>query len=418
MVNLFKFTPALAVTVFKWMLNISILAYIVVLSLLFSGSGSGVEIDLGLFSIKSHTPSKPFLSLIFLVFLRYLISLEIKNAILVLVSLLFSLGAAEVALRIADIPVAREPELIQWRQPSKELGWELIPNLNGRGFLGSTIQINSHGLRGNELARDKAKDVYRILGLGDSFTFGYGLNHEETYLFKLGALLNGNEMSVEVINAGVIGYSLYQSLEYLKLKGIHYAPDLIIFFYYIDDLTGITSQFDVARVYAELLKSENKGRNYASLSYLYNLIKNSIVLIDVRFRSRTEAGWLKSIDKRQAFLQDRMQEYAIDDNQLNLLREQLIELKSESQKIGADLLIVSIPDAAQIGNPDMQKPYKTLSKVCTELRIFFLDITDVFEQQTTLESFYLFPMDAHTSARGNAIIASAVHKYIVDEILK
>lgn len=402
--------------VLKWLINVAILIYMLILCALFLGNGSGFKLDLGLFSIKAHSPAKPLIIFAMLSFLRLLLSLEIKNAILLIVSLIFSLFMSEAALRLIDARLAREPELQQWRQPSPTLGWELIPDLEGKGHMGSNIRINSHGLRDVEHSWDKPQDTYRILGLGDSFTFGYGINLEHSYLKQLESLFKDNGKSVEVINAGVIGYNFYQSLTYLKQKGINYHPDLIIFFYYIDDLTGISSKDEAMRVSNELVQDREKPHSILSTSYLYNFVTNSISLIDVKFRSRTGADWIKSIEDREAYLRDRMATYKIDESQLKLLRGLLAELKQLSNQIGADLLIVAIPDAAQIGIPEMQTPYILLQRECENIRVPFLDIISIFEKQPDLKSLYLFPMDAHTNPRGNSIIAEKLYDFVVDQM--
>jgi len=44
---------------------------------------------------------------------------------------------------------------------------------------------NSVGFRDGEHAQEKADGVFRILGLGDSFTYGVAAKLEETYLYLL-----------------------------------------------------------------------------------------------------------------------------------------------------------------------------------------------------------------------------------------
>src|SRR5262249_11129127 len=51
-------------------------------------------------------------------------------------------------------------------------------------------RINSHGLRDDEIRLPKPPHVFRILLLGDSFTFGVGVELHETFTKQLGALLN------------------------------------------------------------------------------------------------------------------------------------------------------------------------------------------------------------------------------------
>lgn len=72
--------------------------------------------------------------------------------------------------------------------------------------------INELGFRGPRLSREPAEGVVRIAALGDSSTFGMGVKANETYIAQLGELLADAPRPVEVINGGVIGYTLRQGI--------------------------------------------------------------------------------------------------------------------------------------------------------------------------------------------------------------
>lgn len=80
----------------------------------------------------------------------------------------------------------------------------------------------------------KSANTYRIITVGDSFTFGGDLPREKNYPETLERMLNqknlcpGND-TIEVINLGVYGYDLNYSLERFKKRGMKYNPDLVIF---------------------------------------------------------------------------------------------------------------------------------------------------------------------------------------------
>lgn len=109
------------------------------------------------------------------------------------------------------------------------------PNLNKDIYLNSlnktiTIKTVSHGLKGigfrdniDELKADK-----RILILGDSFIFGYGVSNNYTIAHYLGEILKKNKFDVDVINGGVTGYSSKLELTYYKRFGRKLNPDIII----------------------------------------------------------------------------------------------------------------------------------------------------------------------------------------------
>ncbi|MFH1062615.1 MAG: SGNH/GDSL hydrolase family protein [Candidatus Omnitrophota bacterium] len=115
------------------------------------------------------------------------------------------------------------------------LSYELIPNAATEdGF----FKINSHGIRDREYAIPKPKNVYRIIILGDSVTFGTEYPIELTYPKLLEKKLNsnlGSEVKFEVLNAGVCAYNVIQKFILLKNKLLDYQPDLVIFQFIKDD---------------------------------------------------------------------------------------------------------------------------------------------------------------------------------------
>src|SRR5207344_2701442 len=83
------------------------------------------------------------------------------------------------------------------------------------------------GLRGPEVTAKRPGEL-RILALGDSFTYGYGVQDAETYPAVLEALLRERGHDVSVLNAGVPGYSTDQSYAYFLGAGLDLEPDVVI----------------------------------------------------------------------------------------------------------------------------------------------------------------------------------------------
>jgi hypothetical protein len=70
------------------------------------------------------------------------------------------------------------------------------------------FQINAQGMRADrDFAREKPPGLLRIVSLGDSFTVGYEVAAEESFSSVLEAELRKAGLQVEVMNAGVSGYS-------------------------------------------------------------------------------------------------------------------------------------------------------------------------------------------------------------------
>jgi len=120
-------------------------------------------------------------------------------------------------------------------QIDEDLFWALSPNLDIL-FEGKPVRTNRLGLRSPEIT-PKQTGEFRILSLGESSTFGTGVANEETYSFQLEKNLQETDWNrpYRVINAGVPAYSSFQSLVYLKEKGLDLKPDLILFYHEIND---------------------------------------------------------------------------------------------------------------------------------------------------------------------------------------
>ena len=98
-----------------------------------------------------------------------------------------------------------------------------------------SFETNESGLRGQPLRSD---ETYRVLGLGDSFAMGYGVEAEETYLSMLGELWDPR-VEIEPLNAGLVGYNPYNSYHYLIGEGLGFEPKLVILQLWVgDDLCG------------------------------------------------------------------------------------------------------------------------------------------------------------------------------------
>jgi hypothetical protein len=82
--------------------------------------------------------------------------------------------------------------------------------------------------RREPVAIEKPSDVYRVMFLGPSFTFGWGSDHEDTYAARIAAGLRVPGKRVELINVGTPAQPYDQQLCWLEREGHRYRPDLIV----------------------------------------------------------------------------------------------------------------------------------------------------------------------------------------------
>lgn len=143
--------------------------------------------------------------------------------ILSLLSVILFYSLVEISLRITNVNFnipkyfQFSPNLLIDPQLAKGtmlkdpvLFWRLAPD--------KTRKINSKGMRDNEFSIEKPKEVFRIICLGDSVTFGWPNKSEKAYAYRLEALLNERikNCNFEVINAGVPGYSFLSRIEIFR----------------------------------------------------------------------------------------------------------------------------------------------------------------------------------------------------------
>jgi len=99
------------------------------------------------------------------------------------------------------------------------------------------FRINGQGMRSDrDVAYAKPPGTQRIVSLGDSFTIGYEVDVEECFSSVLAARLREARIDVEVLNAGVSGFSTAEELLYLERELIKYDPDVVLVSFYANDL--------------------------------------------------------------------------------------------------------------------------------------------------------------------------------------
>ena len=155
-----------------------------------------------------------------------------RNALLTLASLALVLLALEVVARYYhDSIVPRRSRVvpIEIGRYDHRYGWSLVPgNEAASSAVGEAIRyrINTLGLRGGEVTRERPADRYRVLLIGASRAFGFGANEEDHVPKLLEAYLDG----VEVLNGGVSGYGIDQMLLRFETEGRLLEPDLVILY--------------------------------------------------------------------------------------------------------------------------------------------------------------------------------------------
>ena len=181
--------------------------------------------------------------------------------LLLATSILFSLALCEVAIRVLDLgPEIATVEAGAFQLSSNPiLRYELRPGSYGRGK-----PINEDGMADRPFPLRKPRGTFRIAVIGDSITHGYRVKMHQTYPKMLERLLQkyvGGGTRFEVLNFGVVGYSVPQIVENLRAKALRYEPDLVIYGYCLNDP-------ELYNPFARMLRAKLEGHERGYLDHL------------------------------------------------------------------------------------------------------------------------------------------------------
>lgn len=110
------------------------------------------------------------------------------------------------------------------------LGYSLKPSFRIEYGGTTPVETDRWGWRDREYPREKGAGVFRVVCIGDSRVFGLGLTAEETYPKQLERILRERQpgRAVEVINAGVPGYTSREGAVLVREVLPAFSPDLVI----------------------------------------------------------------------------------------------------------------------------------------------------------------------------------------------
>lgn len=337
---------------------------------------------------------------------------------------MFGCVIGEGVLRLVDHPWSRPfMDANAWQHPSKGLGFTLVPNFEGRGPLDLPIKTNSEGFRDDgEHSWIKPPGVVRILGLGDSFTFGWGVSLEESFLKKLEDHLQQlTGLNIETINSGIPGWDLNHYHAYYREVGVRYSADIVLLSYFFNDAPDILQ---------ETLPADDryqKGGKHTGgvfrFSYLFNFIKS--LAHNIRRENRyKQFDHLVELEARRTKMvipnNDMVFDPGPDQTQASthIIKTLLQNIKSLAREHGGQLIMMYIPDVAQLGYPEWQHINRVLASLTAELNIPFLDMTPIFESAPDPMAYYLWPQDAHSNALGHAKMAEALTPFVCQALQK
>ncbi len=179
---------------------------------------------------------------------RRLVRLLLSALLILALTLVLFVLAVEVGLRYVRVSgLSREelsPEYLDSEekhrnQPHPYLAYSLKPGWRSAPTAEFETAHNQLGYRGPETSWRKPEGVLRILCLGGSSTYGHTPStNEATWPARLQHHLSEArpDRAVEVVNCGASGWSTFESLINLAIRGVDQRPDLVVVYHSINDM--------------------------------------------------------------------------------------------------------------------------------------------------------------------------------------
>ena len=155
-----------------------------------------------------------------------------------LLTIALCVGSLELLFRLDFLGASYHEETARYLRetiPDTELNYRHRPGFSTR-YQGVSVSFNELGLRDRPVP-PKEPDELRVVILGDSVVFGWGVADQDTFGRQLEGILRERlGRPVRTINTGVCSYNTVQQLRYLKREGMRLEPDAVLLLYVENDV--------------------------------------------------------------------------------------------------------------------------------------------------------------------------------------
>ncbi len=347
-------------------------------------------------------------------------------------------------------------------EPSSLLPFTLKKNVDKFLHLAFTREFthfastNTHATRGHDFTDEKPQDTYRILFLGDSITFGWGVEDNEAYPVLVEKLLNpllkkGEYKQVETINAGFTDTNSPDTY-YLFYKeiGRKYNPDLVIVNFHPPNDIGDLADHSWDQVDQNQLPLKISGKTYkADNGFLVTRKKTKWkyeipILRDwhlgILFFNALEKGAPQIVDQIERSLGIEEEKEVFNQNDiytciysmkkedckdelwqsLEVSKQMFVALQKITSENSDALIVTHMPGPHQIvplfEKPERQEllknlnPQKAYAAFFKDRQFDYIDFTDPLLAQNPKDVFY--HLDGHINKRGHEVVAKAIVVYL------
>jgi lysophospholipase L1-like esterase len=308
-----------------------------------------------------------------------------------------------------------------------------------------TIQVNSLGFRGDEVAVEKPGGTLRIAGLGDSVTDGLFVDDDATYPYFLQQILNEQyRLNAEVINAANGGGSIDKEYAIMKRNVVPLKPDITVLMFCTNDIAEIRGipgesltrnlhRFQKVvprkRLTVFLLTRTAIGEFFMDMklkaqSESYRQKKEGLQAKDDRYDIAGGDNFARNAElfnKRYAKTDGMVLKDSFPPEVEQLIRNYLYALgglKALCDQNAITLVFTYFPAYPQIyGAAPSSRIQEIMREGCVQLSIPFLDLTPSLREHAQDKVLHLAPLDYHLKPEGNKFIASVISDFLVHQVI-
>jgi len=258
------------------------------------------------------------------------------------------------------------------------------------------VVVNTYGYRDREVG-PKDPNRYRIAVIGDSFTWGQGIEAYERFTNLIELQLGPH---YEVLNLGIPGHDMPQHLEVLD-QALMAQPDFILLQLFINDFETAA----MGRPRPHPLISESAARGWGQSSVLYDMVNRQWV------RLQESTG----LTERYVHYLDRNLR---DPNAPNArtafgMLRQFLE-KTKAVHVSAGIVLFPMTDAMgpHGSNYAVGFIHDRVRQIAADEGIPYLDLLPAFSTYADPRSLWVSPFDAHPNAVANKRAAQEIlHRF-------
>lgn len=346
---------------------------------------------------------------------------------IIILSFSVAFGIVELYVRyynpqeVAPIKFMFDPQLGEI-PPPKQKGRKIKP-----GMFDHTYSHNSLGLRGSREYGPEKKVDYRLLFLGDSFTYGFGMNDDQAFVYLTEKQLLAKHLSVEAINAGNSGRGTDYGLKFFQVLGCKLKPDLTVLGFLSNDFVDNRRQeyFSTSPAGEISPKSLESGRGIIK-KVLFNLPGyNWLVSWSQAANLVKEAGvklYLKTTDPKALqegplviYYPETHKGYA--DQESKFLTEiYLKNLINTVKNSGSALMLCYFPIASEIDiyrkNGQISSDEAAFTNIAQSLGESIVSLTPLIAASAEPTDKLYFAVDGHWTVLGNALAAQCMAEQV------